>query len=524
MSTLFLSRSARMSFLLLATAFLLPACGGGSGAAPDTAATPPVATASTGTVVLLLTDAPIDELSAINLDVTEATLIGDTGQQLLFSGNKTINLLDLANFDQPIVFGEVEAGSFTKIRLRIENLELVDKNTGMSTFPSLPANGKIDLLDQNGFAVFPGRTLLAEIDMDANKSIHIVGTGSGKYMVRPVVKVKFMDGGFPEKLARLEGVVAEDMFDPAAGKFLLCHAEDSESCIVVNVGEDTCVFGPDGMPVGIDTLVVGDTVVAIGRFRHEDDDDGDSDSDADSDSDSDSDMDSDGDSDGDSDSDADSDSDSDSDTGNGTDGDGDSDSDSDDGRVDMDVELDALVIEIGGNAAQVKGVVLGEPDDNGKFELGVGEDTTMTVQLQDTTKIFGKDGLFDPTALLVDTVIAVEGVVETSDNPDVNDLIWAALIFVDDKDEVESLSGTIAPDPDPDTESFILITDGGDVCVELLEEAEITLVSQDADGTMSENGDFSDLKAEQSVEVFGHSGVGGCFQADEVVVDLTAQP
>jgi len=474
MSTLFLSRSARMSFLLLATAFLLPACGGGSGAAPDTAATPPVATASTGTVVLLLTDAPIDELSAINLDVTEATLIGDTGQQLLFSGNKTINLLDLANFDQPIVFGEVEAGSFTKIRLRIENLELVDKNTGMSTFPSLPANGKIDLLDQNGFAVFPGRTLLAEIDMDANKSIHIVGTGSGKYMVRPVVKVKFMDGGFPEKLARLEGVVAEDMFDPAAGKFLLCHAEDSESCIVVNVGEDTCVFGPDGMPVGIDTLVVGDTVVAIGRFRHEDDDDGDS--------------------------------------------------DSDDGRVDMDVELDALVIEIGGNAAQVKGVVLGEPDDNGKFELGVGEDTTMTVQLQDTTKIFGKDGLFDPTALLVDTVIAVEGVVETSDNPDVNDLIWAALIFVDDKDEVESLSGTIAPDPDPDTESFILITDGGDVCVELLEEAEITLVSQDADGTMSENGDFSDLKAEQSVEVFGHSGVGGCFQADEVVVDLTAQP
>ena len=474
MSTLFLSRSARMSFLLLATAFLLPACGGGSGAAPHTAATPPVATASTGTVVLLLTDAPIDELSAINLDVTEATLIGDTGQQLLFSGNKTINLLDLANFDQPIVFGEVEAGSFTKIRLRIENLELVDKNTGMSTFPSLPANGKIDLLDQNGFAVFPGRTLLAEIDMDANKSIHIVGTGSGKYMVRPVVKVKFMDGGFPEKLARLEGVVAEDMFDPAAGKFLLCHAEDSESCIVVNVGEDTCVFGPDGMPVGIDTLVVGDTVVAIGRFRHEDDDDGDS--------------------------------------------------DSDDGRVDMDVELDALVIEIGGNAAQVKGVVLGEPDDNGKFELGVGEDTTMTVQLQDTTKIFGKDGLFDPTALLVDTVIAVEGVVETSDNPDVNDLIWAALIFVDDKDEVESLSGTIAPDPDPDTESFILITDGGDVCVELLEEAEITLVSQDADGTMSENGDFSDLKAEQSVEVFGHSGVGGCFQADEVVVDLTAQP
>jgi hypothetical protein len=25
----------------------------------------------------------------------------------------------------------------------------------------------------------------------------------------------------------------------------------------------------------------------------------------------------------------------------------------------------------------------------------------------------------------------------------------------------------------------------------------------------------------QSVEVFGHPGIGGCFQPDEVVIDLT---
>jgi len=155
MSRLFKSRSARMTFLLSAMAFLFSACGGGGPA--DTTVIPPVATAATGTVAILLTDAPVDELSAIYLDVTEATLIGDSGQQIVFSGKKSLNLLDLANFVQPIVFGEVKAGSYSKIRLRIENLELVDKNTGVSTFPSLPANGKIDLLNRGGFAVFPGR-------------------------------------------------------------------------------------------------------------------------------------------------------------------------------------------------------------------------------------------------------------------------------------------------------------------------------------------------------------------------------
>jgi hypothetical protein len=58
----------------------------------------------------------------------------------------------------------------------------------------------------------------------------------------------------------------------------------------------------------------------------------------------------------------------------------------------------------------------------------------------------------------------------------------------------------------------------------VLEDATIILVSQDSDGTISKEGMFSDLEPGQSVIVFGQSGVGGCFQASEVVVDLTVQP
>jgi len=522
MSNLFKSRSSLITFFMLAMTFLFTACGGGASSEVGTeiAADPPVvATDNTGTVVLLLTDGPTDELSAINLAVTEATLIGDMGQQVVFSGNKTINLLDLANFDQTIAVGEVAAGSYSKIRLRIENLELVDKTTGAITYPKLPANGKIDLLDQTGFAVYPGRTLVVVIDIDANKSIHIVETGSGKFNFRPVVKVDIMDGGLPAKLVRMEGIVTE-IFEDTAGRFRLCSDEEFTSCVIVNLAEGGSVFDEEGLPTTIDNLMVDDFVVAIGAFRHENDDDGDSDSDADSDSDSDSDFDSDGDSDGASDSDADSDSDSDSDTGNGSEGD--SDSDSDAVHVDMDLELDAIVIEIGGNAEQIKGVVASEPDENGKFQLIVGEEETVTVVLQDGTKIFGKDGELGSDSIVMGAKIAVEGVRVESDNPDQSDGFFAALIFVDDAVADESLSGKIVEPLDEASSSFNLATDGGDVCVKLLEEAKITLVSQDGDGTISKEGEFSDLAVGQSVEVFGQSGTGGCFQANEVVVDLSS--
>jgi len=56
---------------------------------------------------------------------------------------------------------------------------------------------------------------------------------------------------------------------------------------------------------------------------------------------------------------------------------------------------------------------------------------------------------------------------------------------------------------------------------EWVEDAVITLVSTSVDGTMNEVGEFGDLAVGQSVEVFGDFGIGGCFQADEVVVDLT---
>lgn len=278
------------------------------------------------------TDKPTDEFSAIKLNVIEAILIGGDGQETLFQGSKPIDLLDLTNFNEPVVFGEVKAGLYTKLRLVIDGLELVPNDGGPSIYPALPANGKLDMLDPEGFEVLPGRTLLAEIDMDANKSIKITGTGNGrKYNFRPVVRAKFMDGGLPDKLARVERIVNEIFAEPA-GSFRLCDVDMPDNCIDVNTGAGTRIFNNEGLAAEFSTLMVNDPVVAIGRYV-----------------------------------------------------------------VDPDIELDTLILEIGGNAEQVSGNVVSSPMDN-QFLLVINDNGDIVVELQPGTKFFDAQGEIVNTA------------------------------------------------------------------------------------------------------------------------------
>lgn len=291
--------TVRVHLVALAAALFLSACGGSSGGAPAVETPAP----TTGTFGLFVTDKPSEIFMAINLDITGAVLIGgDDSQQVLFdvahgADPRRINLLDLTNFNEPIVFGEVAVGTYSKLRLYIDRLELVpnDPNADPILIDRLPANGKIDLLDQDGFEILPGETLLAEVDIDANKSIKVTGAGnSGKYQFRPVVKVQFSYDGEQDKLARVEGVVS-DPLDPA-GSFSLCATEAAENCVDVMTGLQTSFFDDSGLPTDFTGVALASPVVVFGRYQ-----------------------------------------------------------------VDPDIFLEAIVVEIGGNSEQVKGNVVSNP-------------------------------------------------------------------------------------------------------------------------------------------------------------------
>jgi hypothetical protein len=435
--------------LLLALSVMLGSCGGGSGGNESQPAAP-----TTGTIALLFTDRPTDEFSEINLNVREAVLIGGNAQQVLFQGSEPIDLLDLTNYSEPIIFGEVEAGIYTKLRLVIDDLELVPNDRGPTQYPALPANGKIDLLDPNGIEVLPGRTLIAEIDMEANKAIHAVGAGnSGRYQFRPVVKAKFMDGDagvLPNKLARLEGT-ANNV--DAGGSFTLCDIETPDSCLEASTSNDTSIFGSDGLPTGYATLTNGDSVVVIGSY-----------------------------------------------TVNGS------------------IVLNAAVLEIGGNAEQVKGSVVSTPADDQFLVLRSGG-AEIVVALQAGTRFYDEVGELTADAILVGADVEVEGVIAPKADPADADVIRAALVFIEEEDDQQA-SGKIIEPIDAAMRSFGLATFAGDICVRVNGDADILLVDVAAsEVTMA---DFGDLAVGQVVDMFGT--MTDCFDANEVIVDVNASP
>lgn len=448
-----LSRQTRVALLAAFASLSIVACGGGSGGGNDS---PVAATPTTGTVGLFFTDAPTDEFSEINLNVTKAVLIGgDDGQQPLFEGSEPIDLLNLTNFSEPIVFGEVAVGTYTKLRLYIDDLELVP-HVGDPIYPALPANGKIDMLDSEGFAVLPGRTLMVEIDMDANKSIKITNAGNGKkYNFRPVVKAKFMDGGLDNKLARVEGNVAEIYTDPA-GSFLLCDIDTPDSCVKVATDSTSSIFGDDGLAADFSTLAVGNMVVVIGRYQ-----------------------------------------------------------------VDPDIVLNALVLEIGGNAEQVKGNVVSNPMDN-SFLLVADDGSDLVIEQQPGTRYFDDMGEIGADSIVLGADIEVEGVKPPKADEADPDLLRAALVFVED-DPDEQISGTIIEPLDADDMSFgLTLSGGGDTCVRVGDSADVLLVD-DANSTVT-MGTFADLALGQTVDVFGQSVADSCFEANEVIVEVAATP
>ena len=445
----------KLPAIIATLSLFIAACGGSSGTPEATIAAPQP---STGTVGLLFTDAPTDEFESILLNVTEAVLIGgDEQQHFLFQGSEPIDLLNLTNFNEPIVFGEVEAGNYKKLRLNIDNLELVPKDGGDSIFPKLPANGKIDLLHANGFDILPGRTIIMEIDMDANKSIKITGAGnSGNYQFRPVVKVNIMDGGLPHKLARLEGSVSAVSAD-TAGSFTLCDIDSPDHCVTVATDGNTGIFDDLGLDTGFGTLAVGNMVVAIGSYV-----------------------------------------------------------------TDPDIALNAVVLEIGGNAEQIKGNVVSNPM-NDQFLVVVDDNGDLVVELQAGTKFYNSDGVIGADAIVLGVDVEVEGVKPPKADEADPDLMRAALIFLE-ADPDEQVSGTIAEPLDAAMRSFDLtLAEGGPLCVRVNDDADILLVDEaNSEVTM---GVFADLAVDQAVDLFGEtSAEDQCFDANEVIVEVVAAP
>jgi len=498
-----LTRPAMLS--VLATVLVtLSACGGGSSGGGTASGTNPPPAATTGTVGILLTDAPTDAFCQILATIERIDLLGAGTPTNVYMGPETINLLDMRNYsDLFAVDPAVPVGTYDKIRLTLSDLALVECDAnGIPEpvlgweHPKLPGNGKLDLNPRGGFQVVGGETMIVELDLDMNKSLHLHQTGNGKWQFRPVIFVTITPDD--SKLVRVFGEVR----DLDGTTFELCplapvssihngpmHGssmagdDDSGECLDVFTDDRTGIFGEDGLPVGLGNIANGDMLTAIGFLsRHDDIDDNDNHMD--------------------------------------------------------DLRLDAAVLELGplGTFERVAGAVVTAPGNNDifKFDPMLADDTSnaIDVLLQSGSRIFaiGSNLELTSAALQPGTTGEVDGVFT---NPAIAGEPLRSSLIVLDQDATPARALTdgkitaIPADDDAVAATRRLTVDAPGLTGQCVKTDAIThylQITESAGGSETTEIGFGDLHIGDDVDAYGGDDAveSACILADTIQKYVTA--
>ena len=243
------------------------------------------ATAQPGTVSVSMTDAPACGYNQVNVTVSEVRIHqSDTADDntpgwtdITLNPARKINLLDLNDPTQQnfalLTLGQtpLAAGHYTQLRL------VLHRNTGQSLANSVVLSGtnKEIALDTpsgiqsgikliNQFTVDSGQRVDLLLDFDACHSI--VKTGSGKYILKPVIKViptvlnginGFVDKTLPNVVVSAQqsgNFVRATMLNTQTGEFFLAHLAPGNYDVVITADNHaTAVIS--GVPVPSDTIV-----------------------------------------------------------------------------------------------------------------------------------------------------------------------------------------------------------------------------------------------------------------------------
>ncbi len=239
---------------------------------------------SKGGLILLMHDAPIDDLSEVWLTVNSIRLIGeddadddttdvendttdvddDTVGVLALDEPVRMNLLALDSISRVLAVTQAPAGNYHKIRLYVSEPKFVmdDGTEIMEDDIQLVANGKVDLNSQGDVIVTTDAFTVVSLDLDAENSIQVVQTGNGMYIMRPQV---FVDATV-DSLESVEVMGAEIVtFDEAQGQ-LIIDLPGSDETIVVDIGPETDILDPQGLTLNLDDLVPGEVIDILGAL------------------------------------------------------------------------------------------------------------------------------------------------------------------------------------------------------------------------------------------------------------------
>ena len=250
-----------LSLLLVALLTLLAGCGGGGGDGSS-------ATAQTGTVAIFIKDGPADQFEHIWVTISQVELLPVSGSPVVIYDNPSgcrIDILDYRNEDFLLkIRRDVPAGQYSKIRLRVSDIELSPVST--DTEVKLPS-GKIDLNPREPFTVEPGGNLTIRLDIDANKAIHVHPSRPDRYIFRPVIFVDIVSG-FPANMCPkiVHGIIDKLMQEGGQTTGFVMTLDDNRGTLDVKLNADTDIFLSYGEFGEASDLAVGQEVRVRGTM------------------------------------------------------------------------------------------------------------------------------------------------------------------------------------------------------------------------------------------------------------------
>lgn len=262
----------KLGALALSLTFALAACGGGSSG--GTGAMP---TSGTSQLSVAMIDAPIQmngiTVTAVNLGIDKVEAVGNGSAATViqtYSSPNVVNILDYTSTSNALNFsGVIPAGNYQQIRLVLDTATTTISYTQNGTtytdvpltVPSATQGGfgnatSTDSGDGAGTAgvkvnvslnAQAGNTYGFVLDFNAGQSI--VETGSGNFMMKPVIVATAV-----AQSGSISGTVLNQAGSPVVG----AEVEATQNGTVVNAGitDANGNFTIDALPAGSYTLIV----------------------------------------------------------------------------------------------------------------------------------------------------------------------------------------------------------------------------------------------------------------------------
>ncbi|HET6371271.1 MAG TPA: DUF4382 domain-containing protein, partial [Nitrospiria bacterium] len=253
-------------------------CGGTSTSSPA---------ANGGKTALLITDRPEQEImddqgnlittaTEVWVTMSEASFKTEGGQwNTVFNGPpKTFDLLTLHGSSDLIALVDLPPGRYEKARLTVDSAHFVDAN---GDHPLKVPSHKIIIKFKQDLVITADGTEQVLFDFIPGKSIHLVGTGNGTYILRPVIRVQILGstGDDETDSVRIEGTIAS--LDCANHRLTLEEkisgntiTVDLEGASIIKRGDiedgDSEEEEGERNVIACEALKVGDRIDVIGTF------------------------------------------------------------------------------------------------------------------------------------------------------------------------------------------------------------------------------------------------------------------